>query len=272
MTAYAANKMIKTTAIVPSAGMGSRMGGVKKNFLKLGTTPILAITLKALDSSPLIDSIIVAVSEDDIEFCKSEIVRNDISAEISRTLFGQYIFVSRNEAVNAYFRAVIFLDKSAGIGGIVGRLAVIESHILLIEVRESAKTAGHCLHSRHADEVVHRAQHLRIVVQELTKPIVGHEFPRFHILRELKIALHIYAVIFDIRLDEFFYLFALEECAGYQRSATFLYLRHRPELLQIDWIRHILALRRIMNEIGCAEIYLVCSFSNILANFLVMKR
>ncbi|MCK5236817.1 MAG: 2-C-methyl-D-erythritol 4-phosphate cytidylyltransferase [Deltaproteobacteria bacterium] len=80
--------MIRTTAIVPSAGLGKRMGGVKKNFLKLGTTPVLAITLKALDSSPLIDSIIVAVSKDDIEFCKKDIVESFNIKKVAKVIAG----------------------------------------------------------------------------------------------------------------------------------------------------------------------------------------
>lgn len=53
-------RKIKVLAIVPSAGMGTRMGTRKKNFLPLLGRPVLARTLEALEACPLVDSIIIA--------------------------------------------------------------------------------------------------------------------------------------------------------------------------------------------------------------------
>lgn len=48
-------------AIIPAAGVGKRMGGeVPKQFTPLAGKPILAWTLERMQSSPLIDSIIVS--------------------------------------------------------------------------------------------------------------------------------------------------------------------------------------------------------------------
>ncbi|MGO9314848.1 MAG: 2-C-methyl-D-erythritol 4-phosphate cytidylyltransferase [Syntrophobacteraceae bacterium] len=56
--------MPKTCAIVPAAGSGTRMGSVKpKQFLHLSGKPILAHTLSALSSLPLISSIFLVVPE-----------------------------------------------------------------------------------------------------------------------------------------------------------------------------------------------------------------
>ncbi len=65
----------KTVAIIPSAGMGRRMGGRKKNYLKLLDRPVLAHTIGVFEECPLIDSIILVVPLSDIEFCREEIVR-----------------------------------------------------------------------------------------------------------------------------------------------------------------------------------------------------
>ncbi|MBZ5553538.1 MAG: 2-C-methyl-D-erythritol 4-phosphate cytidylyltransferase [Acidobacteriia bacterium] len=59
-------------AIIPAAGMGTRMGGDRpKQFYELGGVPILIRTLRKFQSSPLIDRLVVALREDEItEFSK----------------------------------------------------------------------------------------------------------------------------------------------------------------------------------------------------------
>ncbi len=50
-------------AVVPAAGLGTRMGAEDKVLLPLGGVPVLARTLRALDNCPLIDEIIVVTRE-----------------------------------------------------------------------------------------------------------------------------------------------------------------------------------------------------------------
>jgi 2-C-methyl-D-erythritol 4-phosphate cytidylyltransferase len=61
-------------ALVPAAGASSRMEGPDKLLLKLNGCPVLALTLKALDSCPLIDEIVVATRQESIlrvaDLCK----------------------------------------------------------------------------------------------------------------------------------------------------------------------------------------------------------
>ena len=58
--------------VVPAAGKGRRMGGVRsKQFLELDGKPIIIRTLEHFQSSPLIDCIVVAVSSDVIEESRS---------------------------------------------------------------------------------------------------------------------------------------------------------------------------------------------------------
>lgn len=76
----------KTVAIIPSGGLGLRMGlnplrGLspfegekKKNYLPLLGRPILAHTIAALEDSQSISSIIIAVTPGDEAFCLTEIV------------------------------------------------------------------------------------------------------------------------------------------------------------------------------------------------------
>jgi len=64
----------KTVAIIPSAGMGRRMGSRKKNYLTLLGRPVLAHTLEAFERSASIDSVVVVVPAGDEAFCRNEIV------------------------------------------------------------------------------------------------------------------------------------------------------------------------------------------------------
>lgn len=64
----------KTVAIIPSAGMGRRMGSRKKNYMDLLDRPVLAHTLAAFENAASIDSVIVVVPHADEQFCREEIV------------------------------------------------------------------------------------------------------------------------------------------------------------------------------------------------------
>lgn len=58
---------MKMAAVVPSAGSGRRMGSkADKPFIKIGGLPIISYVLKALQNSPLISEIIIAVRAKDI--------------------------------------------------------------------------------------------------------------------------------------------------------------------------------------------------------------
>ena len=64
-----------STALVPAAGRGLRMGGsTPKQFLALAGLPILVHTLKALAASELIRDIVLAVPDSEREYVRNEIV------------------------------------------------------------------------------------------------------------------------------------------------------------------------------------------------------
>ena len=59
----------RVVAIVPAAGVGSRMQADRpKQYLKINGKTILEHTIDSLTSHPLIDSVIVAISKDDVFF------------------------------------------------------------------------------------------------------------------------------------------------------------------------------------------------------------
>ncbi len=65
----------KRLVIIPSAGMGRRMGSQKKNYLPLLGKPVLAHTLAAFEAAPSVDAVILSVPHGDMEFCAEEIVK-----------------------------------------------------------------------------------------------------------------------------------------------------------------------------------------------------
>jgi 2-C-methyl-D-erythritol 4-phosphate cytidylyltransferase len=64
----------KTVAVIPSAGLGRRMGSRKKNYLTLLDRPVLAHTLAAFENASSIDSVIIVVPPGDERYCRDEIV------------------------------------------------------------------------------------------------------------------------------------------------------------------------------------------------------
>jgi 2-C-methyl-D-erythritol 4-phosphate cytidylyltransferase len=62
-------------ALIPAAGMGKRMGAsINKQYLQLAGKPIVAHTLEVFQRCPSIDGIILVIPEDEIPYCRREVV------------------------------------------------------------------------------------------------------------------------------------------------------------------------------------------------------
>ena len=66
------------TAVVLAAGQGKRMGTkVAKQYLEIAGRPLLYYTLRAFEQSPLIDSVVLVVGDQEqISYCKKEIIES----------------------------------------------------------------------------------------------------------------------------------------------------------------------------------------------------
>jgi 2-C-methyl-D-erythritol 4-phosphate cytidylyltransferase len=63
-------------AVVPAAGLGSRMGGTTpKQYLSLGGLPLLVYSLQVFEHLEIIREIILSVPASDLEYCRREIVK-----------------------------------------------------------------------------------------------------------------------------------------------------------------------------------------------------
>lgn len=66
---------MRTVAVIPAAGAGSRMGSDRaKQYLDLHGKPLLAVTLEKFQSCPAIQGIILVVHRDQVEFCAEKII------------------------------------------------------------------------------------------------------------------------------------------------------------------------------------------------------
>ena len=60
-------KTHKTAAIIVAAGRGERMGGVDKVFAPLAGKPVLAWSVEVFQKSPLVDRIVIVLSQNNLE-------------------------------------------------------------------------------------------------------------------------------------------------------------------------------------------------------------
>jgi len=80
----------RTVAIIPSAGLGRRMNspGTRKTYMPLAGRPVLAHTLAAFEACPAVDSVIVVVNGDDIDYCAEEVVERYGFAKVAAVVAG----------------------------------------------------------------------------------------------------------------------------------------------------------------------------------------
>lgn len=63
-------------AVVPAAGLGTRMGGAtRKQYLTLGGFPLLALSLNVLQRAESIREIILSIPQQDSDYCWNQIIK-----------------------------------------------------------------------------------------------------------------------------------------------------------------------------------------------------
>ena len=75
--------------LVPAAGSGSRLDGdIRKQYLELGGQPVLVRTLARLAGLPQVTAIHLIVPEEDVAFCRSELVERYRLDKIGAVIVG----------------------------------------------------------------------------------------------------------------------------------------------------------------------------------------
>jgi 2-C-methyl-D-erythritol 4-phosphate cytidylyltransferase len=80
---------MKTLAIIPAGGSGTRMGGdIPKQYLTLGGVPILVHTLMAFQRSSLVDDIYLVLPDEDVQKAPQKILSPYHLTKVNRVLTG----------------------------------------------------------------------------------------------------------------------------------------------------------------------------------------
>lgn len=76
-------------AVVLAAGRGSRMkSSVHKQYLEIGGRPVLYYSLKQFEDCPQVDEIVLVTGEQEMEYCRREIVERWGLKKVSRIVAG----------------------------------------------------------------------------------------------------------------------------------------------------------------------------------------
>ena len=80
---------MRVIALIPAAGMGKRMAaGMNKQYLLLGYRPILAHTIAVFESAPFVDDIYLVIPEDEIPYCRENVVERFGFTKVRRIVAG----------------------------------------------------------------------------------------------------------------------------------------------------------------------------------------
>src|SRR5205823_2746842 len=95
--------MSRIAAILPAAGLGTRMGAeTPKQFLELNGTPIVILSLRRIASCPLVTDLIVATRADEVQRLEERIAKEKFKQPVRVVKGGD----SRQESVAAALREV----------------------------------------------------------------------------------------------------------------------------------------------------------------------
>lgn len=127
---------MRVAAILPAAGLGTRMGKSRKQFLLLDGAPILIHTVRKFAACPLIDEIVVALPAGDLEWAGA-LLKTEVSGKPARAVEGGN---SRQESVENALRSV---DPSTGLVAVHDAVRpFIDAATLETVIREAAETGA----------------------------------------------------------------------------------------------------------------------------------
>ena len=98
------------SVIIASAGMSNRIGSkMNKQFLLIGGKPILAHTIEKFEKMDLIDEIIIVSKEEEIDYCKREIVNKFGFKKVSNIVRGG------KERQDSIYNGILALNQKSNI-------------------------------------------------------------------------------------------------------------------------------------------------------------
>lgn len=98
------------SVIIAAAGMSNRMGSkINKQFIAIGGKPILAHTIEKFEKSRYIDEIILVAKEEEIEYCRKEIVRKYKFKKVANIIRGG------KERQDSVYNGILALNEKSDI-------------------------------------------------------------------------------------------------------------------------------------------------------------
>jgi len=129
-----------THAIIVSAGKGVRMNrSTPKQYLLLQGRPVLCHTIIAFDSCPEVDNIILVVPENDIQFCREQLLSElNLKTPVNVLAGGK----RRQDSV---FNGILSIDDKSGIVVIHDSVRPLVSSDMISRCIRKARTSGACI-------------------------------------------------------------------------------------------------------------------------------
>ena len=98
------------SVIVAAAGMSNRMGSkINKQFIAIDNKPILAHTLEKFEKCKYIDEIVVVSKEEEVEYCRKEIVKKYSLKKVTNIVRGG------KERQDSIYNGIMALNERADI-------------------------------------------------------------------------------------------------------------------------------------------------------------
>jgi len=143
--------LANVAAVIPAAGQGRRMGaGVKKPFLLLGGFPVIHYTLRVMEESLLVDSVVLVVGPDEKERCRAMALSSFSKVKIIVTggekrqdsVYNGLLALSPDTRLVVIHDAARPFLCSAGLQAVVGAAETFGAATLAVPVKDTVKAAG----------------------------------------------------------------------------------------------------------------------------------
>ncbi|HSH35248.1 2-C-methyl-D-erythritol 4-phosphate cytidylyltransferase [Schnuerera sp.] len=98
------------SVVIAAAGMSNRMGSkINKQFISINNKPILAHTIEKFERCRYVDEMIVVAKEDEINYCRKEIVKRFKFNKVSKIVRGG------KERQDSVYNGILALDEKTDI-------------------------------------------------------------------------------------------------------------------------------------------------------------
>lgn len=134
------NKKPFVSAVIVSAGSSSRMGGINKQFLKIGGIPVIAHSAKAFSNCDFIDEIVIVTRASDIDEVNKIIRDYNLSKVVSVVMGGETRQLSVLSGVKEISSDADFIAIHDGARPLVTEKVIIDT--LNCAIESNAATTG----------------------------------------------------------------------------------------------------------------------------------